>query len=477
VTGRLRTAGVHGRSVAGALNVALVVALVLASCGGDARQPPDARLGGDTSRASKGQSSFGLPAPSLTTEERRLFEVGNSLFTSNWVTAPASTTGRDGLGPLFNSRACSGCHLRDGRGVPVDHLSGQQPDARIGLLMRLSVPGAAADEAPFPDPVYGGQLQDFSIDGVAPEGRIEVTYTDVPGTFADGTPFTLRSPAYRIVDLTDGPLALDVMTSPRLAPQVIGMGLLEAVPAAEIEAAADPDDADGDGVSGRANMVRDLRTGELVLGRFGWKAGQPSVQQQTQAAFSGDMGLTSSVVGSDDCTTEQVACRQAVDGGDPEVTDEQMAAVTFYGRVLAVPTMRSPDDDRVVAGSVAFGELGCASCHTPTLTTADSDVATLAHQTIHPYTDLLLHDMGDGLGDHRPEFAASGTEWRTPPLWGLGLIADVSGGNRFLLHDGRARTIEEAILWHGGESAASAEAFRTAPLATRGDLVAFLESL
>jgi CxxC motif-containing protein (DUF1111 family) len=172
-----------------------------------------------------------------------------------------------------------------------------------------------------------------------------------------------------------------------------------------------------------------------------------------------------------------VACRQATSGGDPEVTDEQMAAVTFYGRVLAVPTMRTPDDDRVIAGSVAFGELGCASCHTPTLTTGDSDVATLAQQTIHPYTDLLLHDMGDGLADHRPEFAASGTEWRTPPLWGLGLIADVSGGNRFLLHDGRARTIEEAILWHGGEAATSAEAFRSAPLATRRDLEAFLESL
>ncbi|MBI5088763.1 MAG: thiol oxidoreductase [Actinobacteria bacterium] len=451
--------------------------LVVASCGHEAPEALDARLGGDTSRAGTGQNAFGLPAPSLTSAERQLFEMGDSLFTKNWVSAPSSTTGRDGLGPLFNAHACSGCHLRDGRGVPIDQRSGDQAQPRIGLLMRLSVPGAASNEAPFPDPVYGGQLQDFSLDGTPAEGRIEVTYTDVPGTFADGTAYTLRSPTYRIVDLAYGPLADDVMLSPRLAPQVIGMGLLEAVPAATIEAAADPDDADGDGISGRVNVVRDLTTGEPALGRFGWKAGQPSVEMQSRAAFSGDLGLTSSVVGSDDCTTEQTACRDAVTGGEPEVTDQQMAAITFYGRVLSVPEMRDPGSDDVVAGSQAFSELGCASCHTPTLVTGESAITNLADQTIHPYTDLLLHDMGDGLADGRPEFDATGTEWRTPPLWGLGLIDDVSGGERFLLHDGRARTIDEAILWHGGEAAAAAAAYRQASADTRRALNAFLESL
>jgi CxxC motif-containing protein (DUF1111 family) len=453
------------------------LSLVVASCGSGAPDALDARLGGDTTRAGSGRNAFGLPAPSLTNAERQLFEMGDSLFTKNWVSAPSSTTGRDGLGPMFNARACSGCHLRDGRGVPIDHLSGDQAAPRIGLLMRLSVPGAAADEAPYPDPVYGGQLQDFALDGVPAEGRIEATYTDVRGTFADGTAYTLRSPTYRIVDLAYGPLSPDVLTSPRLAPQVIGMGLLEAVPADAIEAAADPDDADGDGISGRVNLVRDLDTGQTVLGRFGWKAGQPSVDMQSRAAFSGDLGLTSSAIDADDCTTEQAACVDAVNGGDPEVTDQQMAAITFYGRVLSVPEMRDPGGDDVVAGSAAFADLGCASCHSPTLVTGESPIANLDHQTIHPYTDLLLHDMGDGLGDGRPEFGASGTEWRTPPLWGLGLIDEVSGGERFLLHDGRARTIDEAILWHGGEAAAAADAYRRASAETRRSVDAFLESL
>jgi CxxC motif-containing protein (DUF1111 family) len=447
--------------------------LIVASCGGDERVALDPHLGGAASRASDSQTAFGLPAPSLTNAERELFEIGDSFFTKNWVSAPASTTGRDGLGPLFNAHACSGCHLRDGRGLPPD-----VPGAsRIGLLMRLSVPGAAADEPPRPDGVYGGQLQDVSLDGTPAEGRIDVTYTDQPGTFADGTTFTLRSPAYRIVDLAYGPMAPDVMMSPRLAPQVIGVGLLEAVPEVTIRAAADPDDADGDGISGRVNIVRDMRTGGTALGRFGWKAGQPSIEQQSLSAFNGDLGLTTSLAPRDDCTETQTQCLGAPNGGEPEVTDKTMAAITFYGRVLSVPDMRTPDDDQVIDGSEAFDTLGCAGCHVRTLQTADSAIPQLADQTIHPYTDLLLHDMGPGLADNRPEYDASGTEWRTPPLWGLGLIDTVSANGRFLMHDGRARTIDEAIMWHGGEAAAAAEAYRNASAETRRALNAFLESL
>jgi CxxC motif-containing protein (DUF1111 family) len=454
------------------LAVVTAATLVAASCG-DERAALDPHLGGATSRDAKSRTAFGLPAPSLTDAERRLFEVGDSLFTKNWVSAPASTTGRDGLGPMFNAHACSGCHLRDGRGLPKD----VPTESRIGLLIRLSVPGATAQQAPLPDPVYGGQLQDLALDGTPAEGRIEVTYVDVPGTFADGTPFTLRSPTYRIVDLAYGPMRPDVMMSPRLAPQVIGMGLLEAVPEADIVAAADADDADDDGISGRVNTVLDLRTGDMVLGRFGWKAGQPSVEQQSLSAFGGDLGLTTSMAPRDDCTSTQTECQTAVDGGEPEVTDDQMASISFYGRVLAVPHMRGTTSDEVLAGADAFADLGCAACHTSTLSTGDSPIAVLSHQTIHPYTDLLLHDMGPGLADHRPEFGASGSEWRTPPLWGLGLIDDVSGGERFLLHDGRARSIDEAIMWHDGEAAAAAEAYRTAPADVRRAINAFLESL
>jgi CxxC motif-containing protein (DUF1111 family) len=455
--------------------VLAAASLIAASCGDDEPAALDPHLGGDTSRTTSSQTAFGLPAPSLTTEERRLFEVGDSLFTKNWVSAPASTTGRDGLGPMFNAHACSGCHLRDGRGLPP---SG--PDAsreQIGLLIRLSVPGAGPQDAPLPDPVYGGQLQDLSLDGTPAEGRIEVTYTELSGTYADGTSYTLVEPTYRIVDLAYGPLAPDIMMSPRLAPQVIGMGLLESVPADDIISSADPDDDNRDGISGRVNTVHDARTGELVLGRFGWKAGQPSVEQQSLTAFNGDLGLTTNVAPHDDCTAPQTQCLAAANGGQPEVTDQQMAAISFYGRVLAVPTMRDPSADGVEAGSRAFADLGCASCHTPTMVTGSSPIPTLADQTIHPYTDLLLHDMGPGLADDRPEFDASGTEWRTPPLWGIGLIDNVSGGQRFLLHDGRARSIDEAILWHGGEASKAADAYRSAPAATRRAINEFLESL
>lgn len=449
-------------------------ALVLAACFGGDSVTLDPNLGGATTREDASQNSFGLPAPQLTNEERRLFERGDSFFTQNWVTAPASTDARDGLGPLFNAQACASCHVLDGRGAPPDPLG---EEARLGLLFRLSIPGAdATTGAPLPDPTYGGQLQDVAILGVAPEGEMAVGYDTIIGEYVDGTEFELRAPTYSIDDLAYGPLHPDVMIGPRLAPQVMGMGLLEAVPTATLLAAADPDDGDGDGISGRPNMIWDPATETMTVGRFGWKANVGTVEQQVAGAFHGDIGITSALHPNQDCTDVQSECAAAIDGGQPELTDERLATVTLYNRTLSVPAMRDFDTDEVRAGSEVFDEIGCASCHTPTLQTGDSDIATLADQTIHPYTDLLLHDMGAGLADGRPDFDASGSEWRTPPLWGLGLIDDVNG-HRFLLHDGRARTIEEAILWHGGEGEAAQEEFRNLDLERRVELLAFLEAL
>ncbi len=272
------------------------------------------------------------------------------------------------------------------------------------------------------------------------------------------------------------------MISPRLAPQVIGMGLLEAIPEADILDNADPDDLDDDGISGRPNSAWNPATQAMELGRFGWKANAPTLEAQAANAFLGDMGLTSSLNPVESCTTEQTDCLAAPNGSDAdelEVRDDLLGAVTFYTRTLAVPSARDTENDDVQRGADAFADMGCASCHVDTFTTASIDdigVAALSDQTIHPYTDLLLHDMGEGLADGRPDFEATGTEWRTPPLWGLGLIDDVNG-ERFLLHDGRARTIEEAILWHGGEGSVAMEAFRNADADTRSDIVAFLESL
>ena len=428
------------------------------------------RLGGDTTTFSKGTNAFELSARNLTNEERRTFEVGDSFFNQNWVTAPASTEARDGLGPTFNALACSSCHAHDGRAKPPDN----DDDPERGLLLRLNVPGP---DGPVDDPVYGGQLQDRGIIRVPPEGRISIQYEEMQGEYPDGTPYSLRKPTYSIEELAFGPLHPDVRVSPRIGPATIGMGLLEAIPAEDILALADPDDADGDGISGRPNTVTSLRTGEAALGRFGWKAGQPTVEQQSAGAFLGDIGVTSSLFPEQNCPDVQQACKDAPGGGNPEIDETRLGMVTFYVQTLAVPAMRDTEDDQVREGAQLFAQANCIACHTPRHTTdASHPVRPLRGQTIYPYTDLLLHDMGEGLADGHQEGQATGSEWRTPPLWGIGLVDTVSGHTMFL-HDGRARGLEEAILWHGGEAQASRDAFTLMSADERAALLRFLESL
>ena len=456
---------------------ALAAAIMLAAgaCGDSpAGLKFGADLGGATTRQDASRNSFSLPAPRLSSDEHLLFQIGDSFFKQNWVTAPASTEGRDGLGPTFNAQSCSSCHLLDGRGAPPDPTGAE---ARLGLLVRLSVPGAdESTGAPLPVPAYGGQLQDRAVLGVPAEGRLAVGYTPVTGQYGDGTPFELRAPHYEIAEAAFGPLPDDVLTGPRLAPQLIGMGLLEAVPAEAVLARADPEDADEDGISGRANFVWSPHEGGRRLGRFGWKANTAVVEDQVTGAFHLDIGITSALRPAENCPEPQRACAAAPDGGRPELTQSRMEAVAAYIRTLSVPAMRDFEAPQVRRGAQLFGSFGCTSCHAAALETGPSDIAVLADQTIHPFTDLLLHDMGDGLADGRPDFGAGGSEWRTPPLWGLGLIDEVNG-ERFLLHDGRARTIEEAILWHGGEADGSREEFRLADEADREALLAFLEAL
>jgi CxxC motif-containing protein (DUF1111 family) len=428
-----------------------------------------ARSGGDATVDEAGASAFALGIESLDREQRRAFAVGNNFFNDNWVTAPASTEGRDGLGPVFNAQSCSSCHLRDGRAKPPTTAD----DPERGILLRLSVVDANGDVVP--DPVYGGQLQDRAILGVEPEGRITITWTTITGAYADGTSYELMRPEYTIDDLAYGPLADGVMISPRIAPAVFGVGLLEAIPAETIEALADPDDLDGDGISGRVNRVPGP-DGELAVGRFGWKANVATVRQQNAGAFNGDIGITTNVEPNEPCTPAQAACTAAPTGGSPEVDDLKLDRVTFYTRTLAVPARRDVGAADTTAGSDLFVELACSSCHVPELRTGPSDLPALANQTIRAYTDLLVHDMGDALADGRPDGLATGTEWRTAPLWGIGLVDEVNGHTRFL-HDGRARSLTEAILWHGGEAETSKQGFLRLSASQRAQLIAFLESL
>jgi CxxC motif-containing protein (DUF1111 family) len=393
----------------------------------------------------------------------------------------------DGLGPLFNARSCQDCHLRDGRGRAPDG----PDDPRLSMILRLSVPGGPVpmqigDWLPTgADPVLGAQLQDRAVPGHAAEGRIEVTWTEVPVTLGDGSVVSLRAPLWGVGGPARDAVAPGALLGPRVASPMIGLGLLEAIPAADILALADPDDADGDGISGRAQIVPSAEFGVPMLGRFGWKAGAPTVREQTAAALSADMGLSTWLFPDPwgDCTAAQAACREAPHGQDaapeagPEVDRESLELLTFYSRNLGVPARRSVDDPRVLRGKALFHALTCAACHVPAFVTHRLDgQPEQSLQPIRPYTDLLLHDMGPGLADNRPEGRAGGSEWRTPPLWGIGLSAQVAGHSQFL-HDGRARNLIEAILWHGGEAQGARDGFAALEAADRAALLAFLESL
>lgn len=443
--------------------------------------------GAATSHADINTSAFSHSSANMSFERELDFKVGDGIFRKLWVAAPSSTTSSDGLGPLYNSRSCQGCHLKDGRGRPP-----APGEEAVALFLRLSVPPTTDEQrdalktfrqATIPEPTYGGQLQNFAIHGFLAEGEMVVTHKDRKIRLADGTMVTLRAPTYSVRNLNYGPMRSDVMMSPRIAPPMIGLGLLEMIPAQAILANADPDDRNGDGIRGRANTGWDVTTDRPMLGRFGWKAGEPTIRQQVAHAFAGDIGLSSAIapLSSGDCTPNQKACLDAPDGADPvehvEVTGRMMDLVTFYSRNLAVPARRNPGAPQVLAGKKLFHDIGCAACHVPSFRTAsDPERPEQSDQLIWPYTDLLLHDMGEDLADHRPEGAAGGRDWRTPPLWGVGLTKSVNGHTNFL-HDGRARNLLEAILWHGGEAGPARDRVVKLSRRDREALLAFVNSL
>jgi CxxC motif-containing protein (DUF1111 family) len=415
--------------------------------------------------------------PGLSPEDRRAFVVGNSFFRDNWVVAPAAPEGRAGLGPLFNANSCSACHPDDGRGAPTTRAQ----DAGHGMVVFVSpaaADGDATGASPAPDaagphPLYGVQLQDQAIPGVVPEARVWLAPRTERGQFSDGTSFELRAWTPQVESPADGPLG-PVALSVRIGPQLVGGGLLEAVPDATLVALADPSDRDGDGISGRAHRTCDGR-----IGRFGWKASQPTIEDQVQAALHEDIGITSPKFPQESATPAQ-RTRVAAGGGAPptiEADAHKVQRLAHYCRVLAVPAQRDSLDPQVQRGRAIFESLGCARCHAPTLATGDaSPIAALRQAEFHPYTDLLLHDLGPGLADGRRDGDATGREWRTAPLWGIGLV-QLANEQAGFLHDGRARTLQEAILWHGGEAERAREAFRRADAADRAALLRFLQSL
>ena len=431
----------------------------------------------------EGKFAFGQMGKKLAYQDRIDFAVGNATFNVNWVTAPGSVRSLDGLGPIMNAISCKSCHFEDGRAAPPP-----TPQSPLnGLLFRLSIPGKNPHGGPLPDPIYGGQLQDKAILGVNPEALVSVSYTEQKGTYEDGSTYSLRVPNYKFHSFGYGDLAAGWMHSPRIGQQIIGLGLLEEVAEKTLLEYADESDSNGDGISGRANYVWDIKTQKTVIGRFGWKANEPTIEQQIASAFNGDIGITSKLFPKDHQTPkEKEMIGNLPDGTNPdapegeknELFDVVLADVTTYTQLIAVPGRRSNyKEPNVIEGKRIFHQLNCVSCHRPKMKTSNTATRkALRNQIIRPYTDLLLHDMGEGLADNRPDFLATGREWRTPPLWGISRIFGVNG-HTTLLHDGRARNMEEAILWHGGEAEKSKEAFKKLPKKERDKLLAFLNTL
>lgn len=419
----------------------------------------------------RNRDAFARPAPALSPAELRIFSFGNRLFNTNWTVAPASAVGFDGLGPTFNRVSCSGCHTRDGRGRPP--IDGET--VFNSQLLRISIPGTDANGGPRPVPGYGTQINDRAIPGVLPEAGLSLRWQEAAGKYQDGTTFSLRKPIIKISDTAYGKLPTQILTSLRSAPAVFGTGLFDAVTDATLIALSDPDDHNQNGISGRVNEVYSLEHNAMKLGRFGWKAGVASLLEQNSDAAIGDIGISSRLHLAENCPDGQRACQSAVTGGNPELSDVFIDKLTQYVQMLGVPQAGEMTPARA-RGAALFNKFDCDGCHLDSLKTGPHKFSFLSEQSFSAYTDLLLHDMGPGLADGRPEFSATGSEWRTAPLWGLGLIETVNG-HLLLLHDGRARGVAEAILWHDGEAKSAKTKFQSASTEDRAALEAFLLGL
>ncbi|MBQ46553.1 MAG: thiol oxidoreductase [Zetaproteobacteria bacterium] len=455
--------------------------LLFVGCKSEKDQPEQAKpllgpLGGAITIVDDSSLAFSLEPRGLSINESRAFFRGRAVFRDPWTIAPASANTRDGIGPVFNARSCDACHVRDGKGKPPTAEGG----VFTSMLVRISIKGNDPHGAPLPVPAYGDQIQNFSIPDVEAEAQPRVTYITKSGEFEDGNTYELIEPVYSFEDLAFGAFPDDFMFSPRVTPGMTGLGLLQGIPEQDILNNADPEDQDGDGISGKANYVWDAVNQKTSLGRFGWKANQPNLRQQTAGAFLGDIGITSSLFENENCTTFQTNCKDAPTGsedGKPELIEPIFDDIIAYSSSLAVPAQRGQFDPDVRAGFELFKEAGCQGCHTMTQKTGPNKSPELiSDQTFHPFTDLLLHDMGEELADNRPDFLANGREWRTAPLWGLGLLSKINGHTR-MLHDGRARNFSEAILWHGGEAEAARQQYKGMTATERDQLIRFLESL
>jgi len=416
------------------------------------------------------REAFAAPIPALSLSKMRLFTGGRHLFRRSWTVAPSSVKSLDGLGPVFNRVSCSGCHVKDGRGKPPEDGSSKFRSMVIKL-------GIIKNDKLSPDPNYGFQLNDKSILGVSFEGKAKIYYKEKIVFFDDGLSVSLSVPNYLFSSLSFGPLHKETKHSGRVAPSVFGLGLIEAISETDILKNADPEDINSDGISGRPHYIIDIVSETKKIGKFGWKATRATLLHHIAGAASQDMGLTSSLFPNQNCMKIQIDCSKQISGGNPEISDEQLNRLLVYMQTLAPPRQRKPNDKAVSKGNDLFQKIGCINCHTPSYKTgAHINHPELSNKIIKPYSDFLLHDMGHELDDHLREGQAKSAEWKTPPLWGIGLIKKVNKHTRFL-HDGRAKNIEEAIIWHGGEAEKAKNNYLKLNKKERDNLLKFLNSL
>lgn len=470
-------------------------------------KPEENFPGGKTTVSDKPFPSFQLPAKNLGDHLRAKFHAGKALANQPWVKAPTITFARDGLGPIYNARTCLSCHIKGGKGfIPADNKT-----PLTSTLVRLSILPSFSNldqnkkkdllkiKGVLPHPVYGDQIQSQSISlahqlrhsqktgvlqhDVAPEAYIHINWQEKIFTYPDQHKVTLRSPEldFQYLGYGDiGSVKEGTVFSLRVAPMIHGAGLISLISDQDILALSDENDRNQDGVSGRPNKVWNVETQSTELGRFGLKSNKPTLDMIVAGAFANDIGISNPLEPQQPCSPLQPSCSKIPDGNDEagfELPAELLQLVVNFNRNLAPVKRRYPNNKNVLAGRELFYQSGCQQCHNPSFTTQEStEFPHLSEQVIWPYSDFLLHDMGPELADGRPDFLATGNEWRTPPLWGIGLLSQVNGMST-LLHDGRARTVEEAILWHSGEAEMAKNRFINLEKQDRDNLVQFVNSL
>lgn len=462
-------------------------------------------LGGETSFVIQSTSVFAYknPAQNLTDEQRKLHFEGDKLFEKTFSDDPSR---KDfGLGPVFNHISCNGCHNRDGRGsLPmISGTNDWKPLGNSSVFLRISIErfiqGETKSElnhwgSPEAVPGYSTQLFHLGSWGVRDDfpgtgqAKLWMKFEFSEFNYPDGEKVILRKPIFKITDAYSPRIYdSDVKTSPRIGTPMIGLGLIEAIKENDILAIS-KNDFSSEGVSGKPNWVFDIQKNlkkdpyPISLGRFGLKANSPSVFHQSLAALRGDMGVTNYAFPEESIQDTKIyndfkfKFPNKVQDHKLDIANEFADLLVFYSQTLAVPVRRSVSEEDVRAGGRLFSDIRCTTCHTPSFTTGQHPIPELANQKIFPFTDLLLHDMGPGLADGRQDFDASGSEWKTRPLWGIGQSKTVNPLAGFL-HDGRAQNLEEAILWHGGEATHSVKLFSDLNKKQRQQLIKFLNSL